>query len=71
MLSVFNKDKGYYKAHINMFLCVQCKQAFHVKCFTLYHFHDALNSHHAALVRLIRGNDGSRIIKREEEEKVR
>ena len=48
--------------------CVQCKQAFHVNCFTLYHFRDALNCHRPALVRLIRENDGSQSRKRRRRE---
>ena len=36
----------------SLYGCAQCMQAFHVNCFTLYHFRDALNSHRPVLVRL-------------------
>ena len=48
--------------------CVQCKQAFHVNCFTLYHFRDALNCHRPVLVRLMRENAGSQGRKRRRRE---
>jgi hypothetical protein len=56
LCSIMKKDTT---KRTSIYSCVQCKQAFNVNCFTLYHFRNALNCHRPVLVRLIRENDGS------------
>ena len=37
---------------------VQCRRGFHVNCFSMYHFQNALNEHKPVLWKLIKDADG-------------